>query len=61
MKVKVLLSSGDEDSWDGAAAIVSMELGGALLVGPEKAKAEELWAIYAPGMWMRMELEDDQP
>lgn len=48
----VLLSSGDLDEWvDILDAVVEPELGGALVIlGPEK-----LAAIYAPGMWMKVE------
>lgn len=51
----VMLSSGDIDEWqDVRDAIVDSDMGGALVV---VGADEKVVAIYAPGMWMKVEYD----
>lgn len=51
----VLLSSGDVDEWaDVRDAIMDVDLGGSLVV---VGADEKTVAIYAPGMWMKVEYD----
>lgn len=66
--VKVLLSSGEEDEWQNVRIEMSMDLGGALLIYydsdedpvDEDNNPGSILAIYAPGMWMRTEVNRDE-
>jgi hypothetical protein len=63
MNVSVLLSSGDVDEWEDAHdAVMDMDLGGALRVfgTPEETEdgmVAKVVAMYAPGMWMKVEYD----
>lgn len=60
--VKVLLSSGDEDVWEKISGYeIDMQLGGALVIKNElDEKHEYIEAVYAPGMWMKIELHESR-
>lgn len=60
--VRILLSSGQLDDWESIdECTMSMDLGGALLIlckypdGHPHGGQQYVVAMYAPGMWMKME------
>lgn len=54
-EVAVLLSSGETDEWSAVKdALMDTDLGGALVV---VGSDDKVVAIYAPGMWMKVEYD----
>jgi len=60
MGVTVLLSSGDADEWSDSSAEVTMDLGGALIIRDGEGDESPVLAVYAPGMWMKFEINRDE-
>lgn len=66
MKVRVLMSSGDEDEWENVGDAVISEQFMLTVVGPAETvevegEPEQMMSVrarYAPGMWMRIEYEE---
>jgi hypothetical protein len=51
----VLMASGDTDEWvDIKDAVMEVDLGGALMI---VGSDDKVAAIYAPGMWMKVEYD----
>lgn len=63
MRVVVLMSSGTEDEWDDLLGCeMDIRAGGALLLTAGTKEEPSVVAVYAPGMWMKFEInpaEDD--
>ena len=60
MDITVLLSSGETDEWENADASMEMDLAGALIVREESDNEDgRIVALYAPGMWMKLEVNHD--
>lgn len=65
IQVAVLMSSGDEDVWFDlqgferpvTGRVVVSEQGMLTIIGPD----ESIQAMYAPGMWMRVEFREKAP